>query len=66
MKIYRGGSYPFTQYLHPNSTQVAVGLEQANDKATRRYAINNDLVITTKGADFYDMNILYGQPPKIV
>lgn len=58
---------PFIQDLYPNSTQVAlVGLEQTNDKTIRQYAIDNEFIITTKDADFYEMNILYGQPPKII
>lgn len=58
---------PFIQDLYPNSTQVAlVGLEQADDKTIRQYAIDNSFIIATKDADFYEMNILYGQPPKIV
>jgi predicted nuclease of predicted toxin-antitoxin system len=58
---------PFIQDIYPESTQVAlIGLEQANDKTIRQYAIDNDFVIVTKDADFYEMNMLYGQPPKIV
>jgi predicted nuclease of predicted toxin-antitoxin system len=58
---------PFIQDIYPNSTQVAlVGLEQADDKTIRQYAIDNGFIIVTKDADFYEMNSLYGQPPKIV
>lgn len=58
---------PFIQDIYPQSTQVAlIGLEQANDKTIRQYAIDNDFVIVTKDADFYEMSMLYGQPPKIV
>jgi predicted nuclease of predicted toxin-antitoxin system len=58
---------PFIQELYPSSIQVAlVGLEQANDKIIRQYAIEHDFVIVTKDADFYEMNLLYGQPPKII
>ena len=58
---------PFIQDLYPNSSQVAlVGLENTDDKVIRQYAIDNDFVIVTKDADFYDMTVLYGQPPKIV
>jgi predicted nuclease of predicted toxin-antitoxin system len=41
-------------------------LEQTDDKTIRQYAIDNDFVIVTKDADFYEMTMLYGQPPKIV
>jgi predicted nuclease of predicted toxin-antitoxin system len=58
---------PFIQDLYPNSTQVAlVGLENTDDKLIRQYAIDNDFVIVTKDADYYDMTVLYGQPHKIV
>ena len=58
---------PFIQDSYPGSTQVAlIGLERADDKTVRQYAIDHDFVIATKDADFYEMNILYGQPPKII
>ena len=58
---------PFIQGLYPNSSQVSLlGLEQKDDKAIRQYAIDNNFIIATKDADFYEMNILYGQPPKII
>lgn len=58
---------PFIQETYPDSTQVAlIGLEQSDDETIRQYAIDNDYVITTKDADFYEMNMLYGQPPKII
>lgn len=58
---------PFIQDGYPGSTQVAlIGLEQADDKTIRQYAIDHDFVIVTKDADFYEMNALYGQPPKII
>ena len=47
---------PFIQDLYPNSTQVAlVGLENTDDKLIRQYAIDNDFVIVTKDADYYDI-----------
>ena len=58
---------PFIQDKYPGSTQVAlIGLEQADDKTIRQYAIENDFVMTTKDADFYEMDMLYGQPPKVI
>ena len=58
---------PFIQDSYPGSTQISlIGMEQADDKAIRQYAIDNNFVIATKDADFYEMNILYGQPPKII
>ncbi len=58
---------PFIQDIYPGSSQVSLlGLEQKDDKTIRQYAIDNGFVITTKDADFYEMNMLYGQPPKII
>lgn len=58
---------PFIQDSYPESTQVAlIGLEHADDKIIWQYAIENGFVIVTKDADFYDMAMLYGQPPKVI
>ena len=54
---------PFIQDGYPDSTQVAlIGMEQAHSSN----AIDNGYVMTTKDADFYEMNLLYGSPPKII
>jgi predicted nuclease of predicted toxin-antitoxin system len=58
---------PFLQSEYPGSTQVAlVGLERASDREIRDYARKNELVIVTRDADFYEMSVLLGQPPKII
>ena len=58
---------PFIQTSYPDSTQVAlIGLEHVDDSLIRQYAIENDYIIVTKDADFFAMNLLYGQPPKII
>jgi len=58
---------PFIQDSYPGSTQITLlDLEQADDKFIRQYAIDNHFVIVTKDADFYEMNMVYGQPPKII
>lgn len=58
---------PFIQETYPGSTQVAlIDLEQVDDKIIRQYAIDNGYVIVTKDADFYEMSLVYGQPPKII
>ena len=43
-----------------------MGMEQLDDMAIRQYAIENGFIIVTKDADFYEMDLLYGQPPKII
>jgi predicted nuclease of predicted toxin-antitoxin system len=58
---------PFIQDSYPGSTQVAlVGLERTDDRAIRQYALDYGYVIATHDADFYELNLLYGQPPKII
>jgi predicted nuclease of predicted toxin-antitoxin system len=58
---------PFIQNNYPGSTQVAlIGLECANKRVIRQYAIDNGYIITTQDADFYEMSLIHGQPPKIV
>jgi len=58
---------PFIQNSYPDSTQVTlIGLERVNDIVIRQYAIDNDYIITTQDADFYEMSLVHGQPPKIV
>ncbi len=58
---------PFIQEHYPDSTQVTlIGLEQVDDAVIRQYAIDNNFIIITKDADFYEMNLVYGQSPKII
>lgn len=58
---------PFIQDSYPGSTQVALmGMEKVDDKTIRQYALENGYVMTTKDADFYEMNLLYGSPPKVI
>ncbi|MDD2800431.1 MAG: DUF5615 family PIN-like protein [Methylobacter sp.] len=58
---------PFLQEAFPESTQIALlGMENANDFTIWHYAKDNDFVIVTKDADFYEISSVYGQPPKII
>lgn len=58
---------PFIQELYPSSTQVVlIGLEQASDREIRSFAKDNGYVIVTRDSDFYEMSLLYGQPPKVI
>ena len=51
----------------PYSKQVRqVGLEDASDTTIFHYANQNGYVIVTFDADFVDLNILKGIPPKII
>jgi predicted nuclease of predicted toxin-antitoxin system len=53
--------------LFPDSQHVfLIGLDHATDLEIREYARRQDLVIVTKDADFSDMCVLKGFPPKII
>lgn len=43
-----------------------IGLEMANDPKIWEYAKENDLIIVTKDADFGDISVLRGFPPKLI
>jgi predicted nuclease of predicted toxin-antitoxin system len=54
---------PFLQDAYPETSQaVLLGLEQADDLVIRQYALQNDFVIVTRDADFYEISLIYGQP----
>ncbi|MGZ8225145.1 MAG: DUF5615 family PIN-like protein [Methylococcaceae bacterium] len=58
---------PFIQSSYPGSTQVAlIGLEQVDDRVIRQNAIDFGYIITTRDAEFYDMSLIHGHPPKII
>ncbi|MCX7101206.1 MAG: DUF5615 family PIN-like protein [Methylobacter sp.] len=58
---------PFILDAFPESTQIALlGMENSTDKDIWHYAKAHDYVIVTKDSDFYEMSLLYGQPPKII
>ena len=53
--------------LFPNSTHVyLLGLDQADDRAIRDFALHNDFLIVTKDADFSDLCWWLGFPPKVI
>jgi predicted nuclease of predicted toxin-antitoxin system len=53
--------------LFPDSNHVhLLGLSEVQDKIVREYARDNDFLIVTKDADFSDLCLLYGFPPKVV
>jgi predicted nuclease of predicted toxin-antitoxin system len=54
------------QDILPESKQVRVlGLENYSDKQIWEYAKENDYIIVTFDADFYDLSLVWGHPPKI-
>ena len=53
--------------LFPHSVHVfAAGLDRASDLEIRDYAKQEALIIVTKDADFSDLCVLKGFPPKII
>jgi len=53
--------------LFPKSLHVsAIGLDQAADREVWEYARDNDLIIVTKDADFSELSLVLGFPPKII
>ncbi len=59
---------PFLQKYFPGTTQVTlVGLEKATDIEIWKYAQENDYVIVTRDADFYEISLHYQvNPPKVI
>lgn len=53
--------------IFPNSNHVfLLGLDEAEDTQVWEYAKENDFTLVTKDADFGDLSILRGFPPKII
>jgi len=53
--------------LYPHSIHVsAVGLSTALDLRIWEYARENDYIIVTKDADFSELGLLHGFPPKVI
>ena len=51
----------------PESVHVSrVGLDQADDEAVWTFARENALTIVTKDADFQEISLRLGMPPKVV
>ncbi len=53
--------------VFPESLHVEdVGLDQSDDEAIRRYAVEHGFAIVTKDADFAEHCLVKGAPPKVV
>ena len=53
--------------LYPNSDHLdLLGLGTADDTLVWEHARTNDFVVVTKDADFADLSVLRGFPPKVV
>lgn len=53
--------------LYPDSTHVSlVGLDHAPDRDVWQYARQNELIIVSKDADFHELALVWGAPPKVI
>ncbi len=53
--------------LFPDASHVMFAhLEQATDDDVWHYASLHDFAIVTKDADFTDLSLIYGFPPKVI
>ena len=53
--------------IFPNSNHVfPLGLDESVDTEVWKYARDNGFTLVTKDADFGDLSILHGFPPKVV
>ena len=58
---------PFLQHDYQGSNQVVLlGMESATDKEVWQKARDDDFVILTRDADFQELSLVWGQPPKVI
>ena len=58
---------PFLQHDYPGSNQVVLlGMESASDKEVWQRAKADGYVIVTRDADFQELSMVWGQPPKVI
>ncbi|TSA14986.1 MAG: hypothetical protein D4R79_02100 [Comamonadaceae bacterium] len=58
---------PFLQHDYPDSSQVVLlGMESATDKDVWQRARDEAYVIVTRDADFQELSLVWGQPPKVI
>jgi predicted nuclease of predicted toxin-antitoxin system len=52
---------------YPGTTQVALlGMERASDREIWQFARDQGYVIVTQDADFHELCVLHGAPPKVI
>lgn len=58
---------PFLQHDYPGSSQVVLlGMESASDKEVWQKAKDDGYVIVTRDADFQELSLVWGHPPKVI
>ena len=60
-KLVRALEDLYPDFAHPRD----IGLKTTNDRLIWEHAKNNDFMIVSKDADFYQRSLLFGPPPKI-
>ena len=58
---------PFLQHDYPGSSHVVMlGLEAATDSDVWQKAKDENFVIVTRDADFQELSLVWGHPPKVI
>jgi predicted nuclease of predicted toxin-antitoxin system len=58
---------PFLQQDYPDSSQVVLlGLQAATDTEIWEFAKRQNFVVVSRDADFSDLSLLRGAPPKLI
>lgn len=58
---------PFLLHDYPDSSQVVLlGMESAKDKEVWHKTKEDGYVIVTRDADFQELSLVWGQPPKVI
>ena len=58
---------PFLQHDYPGSSQVVLlGMQSASDKGVWQKAREDGYVVVTRDADFQELSLVWGQPPKVI
>ena len=57
----------FLMHDYPDSSQVVLlGMASATDKVVWQKAKEDGYVIVTRDADFQELSLVWGQPPKVI
>lgn len=58
---------PFLQHDYPGSDQIVLlDMASATDKEVWEFAKEKGYVIVTRDADFQELSLVWGQPPKVI